>query len=315
MVRFGVIGVGKFGKNYLRILQEIEGGKLVGVAASTKESLDMIDFLVPSGVRKTTNAEEIFGYSEIGAVIIATPTATHFLLASAALKAGKHVYVEKPMVATLVEAEELTKIVEDTRKILMVGHQYLYNDHIRFLKQKMDEDFLGTIRYIYAEHFYTKPLFGSVGCFWETATHELAIFDYLFGPFSIEKKLARFEDFFNAGRDDFANVSFLLSGKIPVTITTSWVAPEKVRKFTIVGEKGSAIFDEVRDIKNPLRLYKIEDEDFEYKDIHVDVPNAGEPLRNELGHFIECIRENREPLTDYCHGLRVTKYLDELVNG
>lgn len=315
MISFGLIGVGHFGKNYLRILQEIEGAKLVGVAASTKKSLDAIDSLVSSGVKKTTSAEEIFRYSEIGAVIIATLTPTHFLLASAALKAGKHVHVEKPMTATLVEAEELARIVEDTGKIFSVGHQYLYNDHISFLKQKIDEGFLGTIRYIHAEHFYTKPLFGNVGCFWETATHELAIFDYLFGPFSIEKKLARFEDFFNAGRDDFANVSFLLSGKIQVTIITSWVAPEKVRKFTIVGEKGAAIFDEVRDIKNPLRLYKIEDEDFEYKDIQVDVSNAGEPLRNELGHFIECIRENREPLTGYRHGLRVTKYLDELVNG
>ncbi len=150
MVRFGIIGVGKFGKNYLRLLQGIKGAKLVAVAAVTKESLDASGSLVSSGVKKTTNAEEIFSDPKIDAVIIATPTETHFSLAFAALKNGKHVLVEKPMTATLKEAEELARAAEKSGKILMVGHQYLYNGHIRFLKQKLDDGFFGAIRYIYA---------------------------------------------------------------------------------------------------------------------------------------------------------------------
>lgn len=330
MIRVGLIGVGKFGKNYLRILQDTQGVELAAVAATSEHSLENI--IVPRSVKKTTHAEEIFRDRVIDAVVIAAPTETHFSLASAALKQGKHVLLEKPMTATLKEAKKLARIAEDSGKILMVGHQYCYNDHIKFLKQKLNDGFFGNIHYIYAEHFYTKPLFGSVGCFWETATHELAILDYLFGPFSIENKLTRFEDFFNKGRDDFAQVRFALHSKIysqilenirirdhaesfPVIIVTSWRAPEKVRRFTIVGKKGAAVFDEVRDPKNPLRLYKTQGEDFEYKETSVDVSDVGEPLRNELGHFIECIRENREPLTDYRHGLRVTRYLNAIVSS
>lgn len=330
MIRLALIGVGKFGKNYLRILQDMPGVELAAVAVISKNSLKSV--AVSDLVQKTINAEDIFGNFEIDAVVIATPTKTHVALASSALKQGKHVLLEKPMTATLKEAEELARIAEKSGKILMIGHQYCYNDHIRFLKQKLTGGFFGKIHYIYAEHFYTKPLFGKVGCFWETATHELAILDYLFDEFSIKRKMSRFEDFFGKDRDDFANVSFSLYSKsysqileninirdyaesFPVTISTSWCAPEKVRKFTIVGEKGAAIFDEVRDTKNPLMLYKIDDEDFGYKEISIDVPNAGEPLRNELEHFIECISKKRRSLTDYRHGLRVTKYLNAIMSS
>ncbi|MBI2056308.1 MAG: Gfo/Idh/MocA family oxidoreductase [Candidatus Sungbacteria bacterium] len=326
MIRFGLVGIGKFGKNYLRLLQDMPGITLVAVAASSEKTLKEIQ--VADAIKKTTNAEEIFHDSSIDAMIIATPTKIHFTLASSALKQGKHVLLEKPMTATLEEAEALAGIVKDSGKILMIGHQYCYNDHIRLLKQKLDSGFFGKIHYIHAEHFYTFPLTGNTGCFWETATHEFAILDYLFGGFSIEQKFARFEDFFKKGRDDFANVSFAINSKaysqilenigignasqamIPVTVLTSWCAPEKIRRFSVVGEKGAAVFDEMRNKEKPLRLYKAEIDGGEYAEVTVKNGVTREPLQNELEHFISCIEEHREPFTDYRHGLRITKHLD-----
>ncbi len=310
MIRIGLIGIGRFGKNYLRLLQNTPDVELVTVAATSEKSFEDIE--LPVSIKKTTDVKEIFNDSEIDAVVIATPTETHSSLASQALQSGKHVLLEKPMVASLTEAETLAKIAEKSGKILMIGHQYLYNDYVRLLKEKLDQSFFGDIQYIYAEHFYTRPLESTMGCFWETATHELAILDYLFGQFTPEKKQVFFQSFFETTRDDFASVSFLLSGKIPVSITTSWLAPEKIRRFQIVGEKGGAVFDEVRDSKNPLRLYE-KDNSVAYKEIPVLVANPGEPLQNEVMHFVNCIKEAGIPLTDYRHGLRITKYLDTLI--
>lgn len=335
MLHFALIGIGKFGKNYLRILQNMPDVELVALAAASENSL--AEIAVSDGVKKTINTEEVFNDSNIDAVVIATPTETHFALAVAALNRGKHVLLEKPMTATLEEAEELAKIAEMSGKILMIGHQYCYNDHIRLLKQKVDEGFFGNLRYIYVEHFYTRPLAGQIGCFWETATHELAILDYLFGEFSIGRQSARFEDFLKKGRDDFANVSFSLhsvsysnviknigirnlaqsdipQGRTPVTIVTSWCAPEKVRRLSVVGEKGAAIFDEVRDSQKPLRLYENTD-GVNYREISAFIENPREPLQNELEHFIACLNEQKQVLTDYSHGLRVTTYLDILMRG
>lgn len=311
-IKFALIGLGYFGKHYLRLLQQIEGVEIKTVCNRSPEAFEKYSELLLPSIKRVARAEDIFSDPEIDAVVIATPTPSHFELASSALEAGKHVLLEKPMTRTLGEAEILTEIARKSGKVFMVGHQYLYNDHILFLKEKIDQGFFGKIFYFYAEHFYTKPLMGFVGCFWETSTHELAILDFLFGPCSIEKKLARFENFFGQEKDDFASVSFSLSGKFPVMIASTWCAPEKVRRFTIVGERGSAVFDEVRDIKNPLQLYETKDASGEYREVPVEIANTGEPLKNQLHHFLECIQGKSIPRTGYDHGLRVTRYLDSL---
>ncbi len=185
----------------------------------------------------------------------------------------------------------------------MVGHQYLYNDHINRLKSELNKGTLGRIRYVWGEHLYPGPIRSDVGCFWETATHELAIIDYLFSPKRIREVRGSRNDLTGSGRDDFASVWIEFEAAPPAAVTVSWMYPEKIRRLAIVGEKGSAVFDEQRNEK--LKFYLGEK-------ILVPQIAAGEPLRNELEHFIKCVREGKKPLTDIEHGVRITRYLDTI---
>lgn len=281
-LKCAVIGAGNFGKHYVRLLQDIKGMSL-------------------GTIGDQGNWKDIMTDSQIDCVVIATPAAHHFTIAKTALEAGKHVLLEKPMTRTLAEAERLKSAVRRSGRIFMVGHQYLYNDHINRLKSELNKGTLGRIRYVWGEHLYSGPIRSDVGCFWETATHELAIIDYLFSPTKIREVHGSLRDLTGSGLDDFASVWIEFEAAPPAAVTVSWMYPEKIRRLAIAGEKGSAVFDEQSDDK--LKFYI-------GKNAVTPQVEAREPLRNELEHFIECIREGKKPLTDIEHGVRITEYLD-----
>lgn len=286
-LKCAIIGAGRFGKHYLRLLGEMQGIKLAAV-----------------GGRK--DWREVISRPEIDCVIIATPVSTHFEIAKATLEAGKHVLLEKPMTRTLKEAERLRSAVYRSGRIFMVGHQYLYNDYIIHLKSEIEKGTLGKIIYFFAEHLYPGPIREDVGCFWETATHELAIIDYLFSPKKIRGVHGSMCDLTGNGRDDFASALIEFEKAPPVAITVSWMYPEKIRRLVIVGERGSAVFDEQRDEK--LKFYLSE---------KILVPRIAqrEPLQNELKHFIDCIKNKKVPVTDIKHGVFITEMLHKIVSG
>lgn len=286
-----VIGAGRFGKHYVRLLGEAKGAKLVAV-----------------GGRE--NWQETIVQPDINAVIIATPVSTHFEIARMALEAGKHVLLEKPMTSTLAEAEGLERIVKAQKRIFLVSHQYLYNDYINRVKEEIGRGVFGKILYFFAEHLYPGPIRNDVGCFWETAPHELAIIDYLFRPEKILQSNGRAIGFYGNGRDDFASANVAFSGDLYTSLVVSWLAPEKVRRFTFVGEKGAAVFDERQDAK--LKFYFPATTQSSFKDANIIIPtvDAQEPLRNQLEHFIRCIRNGEKPLTGIDHAMRVMKMLN-----
>jgi len=302
-LNFGVIGAGYFGKNYVRLLENNPGTSLVVVADNAKES------------------SKVINSPDIDCVIIATPAATHFKLAVEALKAGKHVFLEKPMVTKLTDAYELEKYVKKSRKVFLLGHQYLYNDYVRHLKQEIDLKVLGRVKYVFAENFYHGPIRRDVGCFWETAGHELSVIDYLFGPLNATDISGRSQYFFSKYRDDFSVVNFKIKRNILVTIAVSWFMPKKERNMTFSGDKGMAKFDDVeakeklsfifssfpRGAQNSSHFFSADEKKVRVPDIDVK-----EPLYNELTHFIDCVKNNKTPLTDIKHGIRVTKLLHDI---
>lgn len=306
-LRFGVVGIGYFGRNYVRLLGDIKGVKLSAVARVSKKYEKEVFSFVTKEVKRYREPEELFQDPKIDCVVIAAPTVFHFELVKRALKAGKHVLLEKPMTRTLEEAELLRKVVKKSGRIFMLGHQYLYNDYINRLKSELDKKSFGKIHYLWGEHLYSGSPPKGVGCFWETATHQLAIVDYLFSPEKIRKVSGKMVNFSAAnrtvlsGRDDFSSVWVDFAGAPGAGIVVSWLYPEKVRRLTVVGDRGSAVLDESKDEK--LKFYIGEK-------ILVPQVKAREPLRNELLHFIECVRERKNPLTDIEHGMRVIKYLD-----
>lgn len=321
-LRFGVVGAGYFGKNYIRILQDMPGVELSALADPSPDFEKNIPMLSPT-VKRFTDANTLISDPEIDCVVIATPAISHSALIVAALRAGKHTLVEKPMAMNMREAEEIRGTVEESGRIFMVGHQYLYHDYVRHLKSEIDKDVIGRPRYVLAENFYFGPIRSDIGCFWETATHELAIIDYLFSPGTITDARGTKVDFSGSGRDDFASATITFESGLVAAITVSWFAPEKIRRMTVTGERGMAVFDDRREEKLKLFLHPYPEAlkgggvasqflEFKEGEIKVPAPDAREPLRNQLEHFISSVRTGMEPESGIAHGMRVTKMLDTI---
>ncbi len=318
-LRFGIIGTGYFGRHYIRLLQEIEGVLLVGVAARTNEEIGGLS----GSFKKYASANDLLRDPDIDCVVIATPPSTHANFAIFALENNKHVLLEKPMAVSLDEAWAIADIARKSNQICMIGHQYCYNDHIRYLKKELEKKTIGEIKFLVVEHFYPGPIRLDTGCFWETATHELAMIDYLFSSPRAIDITGRMVDMSGSGKDDFATAVIAFDNGLTASITTSWFMPEKTRRIVVAGDNGQAVFDEKK--IPPLMFYTqpypvCESPEFhtshffkisDNKKITPDV-NPREPLRNQVEHFIECIKEHRVPVTDVEHGMRVTKLLHDI---
>ncbi|MAF25234.1 hypothetical protein CL634_06630 [bacterium] len=283
-LKLAVFGKGRFGSHYIRILND----------RSDVELVDSID----SG----TPADKLLNNPEIDAVVLATPASTHFNLAKQAILASKHVLVEKPMVLSVADAEGLAADVKKSNQVFMVGHQYVYNDHIRHLKKIIDEGSFGDIKQIAAEHLYPGPVREDVGAFWDAVPHELSIVDYLFGSLEIRQvtgKLSLGDD----QRDDTVQAKVEFTSGLELTLKISRIAKEKVHTINFIGEKNKALYN---DIDQEAKL-KIGDPDLEKVMVQ-----ASEPLANQIDHFIDAIKNGSTPLTDIEHGVRVTKHLEQV---
>ncbi|MDP3779272.1 MAG: Gfo/Idh/MocA family oxidoreductase [bacterium] len=320
--RFGIIGVGYFGRHYVRVVQEVEGAECVGIFTHADEE---VKTLSPQ-IKRYASVDELMSDPSIDCIIIATPVSTHADLAIAALEHGKHVLLEKPMAGSLADAKRIAAAVQASGRTFMIGHQYCYNGYIRELKKEIENKTIGEIRNIFAQHLYAGPVRLDIGCFWETATHELAIIDYLFPGAEPKLITAQMTDMMRCGRDDATTALISFDNGLTTTIVTSWFAPQKVRRMLFAGTKGMAVFDEKEE--HPLTLTKYSYPIGESPEIHTshffDMNNAErvmptvdttEPLRNQVMHFMECIREQKIPLTGIDHALRVTKILDGVTNS
>ena len=323
LLRFGLIGFGRFGKHYARLLQIIPGVELVAVCTSTKESFLTSANDFSSSVTITTDVTKIFDDQTINCVIIATPLVTHFDLIMSALKSDKHVLVEKPMVLTVKQSQIVKKAVASQRKVFMVGFQYIYNDCIKYLQATLSN--LGNIHYIKGEFLYCSPIRSDVGCFQDAGVHYLAILEYFF-PEQQFNAFGASHSIVKSERDDFTSVTLKYKNGLTVALTTSWFWPEKVRKITIVGEKGMAVFDD-QSQHDKLNLWKLsypnvssinkycsQIVDFEKESVIVKPAiNIRESLLNEIEHFIQCVQTGAKPITEISFACRVTEACENIL--
>lgn len=319
-LRCGLIGLGSFGKHYLRLLQKVSGVSLSIVANRTHEPFDAHKELL-TGIKTTTNTAEIFDDPLIDAVFIVTPPRTHFVFIETALKAGKHVFVEKPAALSLTDAKKIATLVKKSDRIFMVGHQYPHNDYIRHLKTKIREGSLGTIHSFVAETLLPGPNRFDIDALWEIATHELSIIDYLLEPAKLTAISVNTKTF-----DTFSG-TLTFDRSLETSITVSWNAPEKIRRFFVVGTQGAAFFDDTlaKDKLKyifkkfaPTELRKLGSKEivniFLNSKNEITVPDirAGEPLQNEVEYFFSCVKNNTEPVTGISHALRITDWLEQI---
>ena len=319
MVSFGVIGCGHWGKNYVRVLQEIKGASVAGCADAIEENLRMIRDRHPL-VATMKDAGDLIRRNDIDAIVVATPAGSHHRLALEALRAGKHLIVEKPLALTAEHCEEMIALAEKERKLLMVGHTFLYNDSVRKVKELVDKGTVGDIYYLNARRNHLGLVREDVAALWDLAPHDIAIFNHLIGstPHGVSAVAG---DYLKEGRHDVAFVTLFYGKNVLGNIQVSWVDSHKIREVVVIGSKQRVVFDDL----NPMESVRIYEKGISYDkdvdsfgefqyllrdgDIISPKINHREPLKVQCQHFVECVQKGTKPQTDGRNGLDVVKVL------
>jgi len=319
MIKLGIIGVGGWGKNLLRNFQEQPGAEVAVAADKVADRRDAAQKKYPE-ITLTGDYREILTRDEIRAVVVATPGASHFGIARDCLKAGKDVFVEKPMALTAADCRELCRLAEEGRLILMVGHLLLYHPAVGKLKEEVEAGTIGDLYYLYSQRLNLGKIRRSENALWTFAPHDVSIALHLIGrpPSAVA---ARGGSYIQSEVADVAFLTIAFPDGVMAHIHVSWLDPHKVRKVTIVGSRKMLVFDDM-DSLEPVRIYDKgvpeqlaydtygEYLNLRYGDVQIPWVRAGEPLRAETGHFLDCVRERKTPLTDGRNGLAVVSVLE-----
>jgi predicted dehydrogenase len=316
MIGVAVLGAGEWGPNLVRNFHNKQTSEVVWIVDRDAGRLQEVRARFPH-VQVGAGADQ--------AVVVATPTSTHYALAKEALGAGKHVLVEKPLTTEVKQGLELLELATSQRLVLMVGHVFLYNPGIRKVKEYLDAGHLGKLYYVSMVRTNPGPIRLDVNAAWDLAAHDISIANYWLDaePLSVS---AIGGTWINQGIEDAVFTSLRYPQGVLVNLHASWLSPRKVREITVVGEKRMLTFDDMN-LNEPLRIYEKQVSDVRTPSTYVDsfasfrasirkrditVPNVpgGEPLATECAHFLECIISGKQPFTGAGEGIAVVRTLE-----
>jgi len=319
MIEVAVVGLGGWGKNLARNYAQIPDANLRLVCDLDEATLKQAGRQYP-GARVTRGFSDLLADPELQAIVIATTAPTHFPLCRQALLAGKDVYVEKPFVLKVEEAEELIALAERQQRILMVGHLLEYHPVVNRLKDMIRNGELGQVYYVYAQRLNLGTVRGDENALWNFAPHDVSSILYMLGQEPTDVS-ARGQCYLQRNIEDVVFLSLNFGNRAMAHIQVSWLDPHKTRKITIVGSRKMAVFDDL-EANEKLRIYDkgaqintdydsfAEYVGLRFGDILMPYIKVTEPLRLECLHFLECVRTRRQPVSDGRDGLRVVKVLD-----
>lgn len=314
-----IIGCGYWGSKHVRVVHETPG---VEVASAVDFSTERLDYIASQykSVPVSRSFEDVLR-SDAAGVIIATPISTHFALAKAALLAGKHVLIEKPMARTSAECRELIRIAEQRRLVLMVGHTFEYHPAVAVTRDIVRQGRLGKLYYVNSRRLNLGLYRSDVNVLWDLAPHDLSIIFSILDS-EIENVSAWGCRHALPSTEDVVYARMDFESGATAHLHVSWLDPVKVRQFTVVGSEGMLVFDDVVQTEK-IRVY---DKRFKpvqvgdgfsefhstYRDGDVFVPEipAGEPLQLEVLDFANAILTGAKPLVDGWSGLRVVEALE-----
>ncbi len=325
MLKVGVIGCGYWGPNLIRNFVQLNESDVARVADLDSGRLKHMRTLYP-GVQTTSDYRDIISDPEIDIVAVATPVQTHFNFGKEALLAGKHVFIEKPIAASVREVEELIDLAQKKNRKLMVGHTFEYTGAVRKMKEIIDSGELGEIYYINSQRLNLGLFQQDINVLWDLAPHDISIILYLLGcePESVS---AIGSSHINPAIEDVAILTMRFPNNLIAFVQASWLDPDKVRKMTVVGSKKMMVYDDVQPSEK-IRVYDKGVElpqhydtfaefhySYKYGDIIIPKIEGGEPIRTELEHFLDCINNDKTPASDGVSGLRVIKILEAAHNS
>jgi len=314
-----VVGVGYWGKNLVRNFNEL--GALCALC-DWEEHIETAYKRQYPEVKFHREFPELLADAEVTAVALATPAVTHYEMAKAALEAGKDVLVEKPLAINVKHGEELVRLAEDRRKILMVGHILRYHPAILKLQQLIQSGSLGKINYIYSNRVNIGKIRTEENILWSFAPHDISVMLSLLNemPSTVSCQGGAW---LNHGVADVTLSHFNFPSGVQAHIFVSWLHPVKEQRLVVVGSEKMAVFDDT--VPNKLVLYphKIEWQNRVPTAVKANQEivalDSREPLQAECQHFIDCIATRTSPVSNGAEGLRVLRVLDAcqraLTNG
>jgi predicted dehydrogenase len=317
-VRIGVAGLGYWGPNLARNFDAIPGCELRWCCDSSEEALERVRVRFP-GVRTAHELGELLSDPELDAVALATPVPTHGELARRVLEAGKHCFVEKPLAQSVADAERAVAAADEHGCVLMVGHLLEYHPGVQKLKELSTSGELGEIYYIYGNRLNLGKLRADENALWSLGAHDVSVLLHLADE-EPHEMVARGESYVRIGVEDVVFCFLRFPSGLSAHLHLSWLDPHKERRFTVVGSRRMATFDDMA-LEGKVTIYdKGFDEDArgygEYITRSGDIfspriPNV-EPLRLECEHFVECVLAGRRPRSDGESGVRVVRVLERL---
>lgn len=315
-----MIGYGYWGPNLVRNFVETPGAQVKTVSDFKPELLAKVQARYPT-IQVTTDCQDIFTDPKIDAVAIATPVSTHFDLALAALQAGKHVLVEKPMTVSSEQAMRLIEEAEKRNLVLMVDHTFVYTGAVRKMRDLVVTNVIGDIYYYDSVRVNLGLFQHDVNVIWDLAVHDLSIMDYILPsqPYAVSTTGMSHVP---GEPENIAYLTLFFEGNSIAHIHVNWLAPVKVRRTLIGGSQRMIVYDDLE----PSEKVKIYDKGitvngnteslyqmligYRAGDMWAPHLEVTEALRTEGLHFINCIQTGDRPITDGQAGLRVVRILE-----
>jgi predicted dehydrogenase len=313
----GVIGCGYWGPNLVRNFNQLPTSQVKWCSDLDQGRLDHMKALYPN-VQVTTRYQDLIEDPDVDGIAIATPVSTHYPLAKDCLAGGKHVLVEKPLTGKISEAENLVGLAEKKNLVLFTGHTFVYNAAVVKMKELIESRELGEIYYVSSVRVNLGLFQEDINVIWDLAPHDISIMNFLFGcdPVTV---CTHAKSYIRAGIEDVAFLVLQYPNNMIAHLQVSWLDPCKIRRTTLVGSKKMLVYDDTSTLEK-IRVYdkgvSIQPHydtfgefqlAYRFGDIVVPKINDVEPLKNECGHFVECIMNGTVPKSDGRAGLTVVK--------
>ncbi len=320
-MKIAIVGLGYWGPNLLRNLVALQGPQSVVVVEKSLDRIAAIATRYPS-IPCSTSLDQVLDDEEIGAVILATPVSTHAELALAALKAGRHVLVEKPLAASVADAVAVVECAEERQRVLMVGHTFLFSPRVELMAQYLADGRLGLVQYATSSRLNLGLHQRDIGVIWDLASHDFSILFHLLGEFPVSVQTAG-RGMVRTDNLDVAFVTLTFPSGIVASVDVSWLAPRKVRNTVLVGNRQMLVYDDL-DNEGPVKIYdkgvvipepgNFGEHQLTYRhgDVLAPFVPPREPLAQELCHFLDCITGavSLPCRSDGHFGLRVVEALE-----
>jgi len=321
-VGIGVIGLGHWGPNFLRVMKMIPEVSVVAAADPDRARVRAQQELYPA-VRYSGDYRKVLDDKEVQAVVVATPSSLHHQVVTDALDAGKDVLCEKPLALTSADCQDLIRMASRKKRILMVAHVFMYNPGVLKIKEYMEDKSLGDVYYLTSVRTNLGPVREDINVVFDLAAHDVSIFNFILNS-QPSKVTASGSCFIRKDREDFCFATLQYPKGVLGHIHLSWLTPRKQREILVVGSRRMIAWNDL-DPLEPVKVYQrgsIKEPFYtDYgafqrmaraSDVHLPAISHEEPLLLESRHFIDCVINRSQPLSDGKNGLQVIQVLEQI---